>query len=98
MKEFLKYCAVLFLVFTVEVVFASVGVTGGDKAQEGQVVQQQQAESAKPSPIEQSEAVLGGVSGEAEMQSDTVVDDSVSKYNFILYFLYKFKYEEAESF
>jgi hypothetical protein len=25
---------------------------------------------------------------------DTVEDDSVSKYNFIFYFLYKFKYEE----
>ncbi|WP_370090359.1 hypothetical protein [Ekhidna sp.] len=30
-----------------------------------------------------------------EEKADSVEDDSVSKYNFIFYFLYKFKYEEA---
>lgn len=33
---------------------------------------------------------------EAEIKTDSVEDDSVSKYNFIFYFLYKFKFEHEE--
>lgn len=32
-----------------------------------------------------------------EEKSDSVEDDSVSKYNFIFYFLYKFKYDAEEA-
>ena len=58
--------------------------------------QQQQTEAAKPND-DLAESFVGGIAGEEENQADsTIVDDSVSKYNFILYFLYKFKYEEEE--
>ncbi|NQZ74815.1 MAG: hypothetical protein HRT61_01710 [Ekhidna sp.] len=34
---------------------------------------------------------------EADLDSDSLEDDSVSKYNFLFYFLYKFKYDSEES-
>ena len=34
---------------------------------------------------------------EVELDQDTLEDESVSKYNFIFYFLYKFKYDHEES-
>ncbi len=41
-----------------------------------------------------SEPQVREVSYTPEDKPDSVEDDSVSKYNFIFYFLYKFKYEE----
>lgn len=34
---------------------------------------------------------------EVEVDQDSVEDDSVNKYNFIFYFLYKFKYNHEEA-
>ena len=34
---------------------------------------------------------------EAQMDQDSVEDDSVSKYNFIFHFLYKFKYDHEDA-
>ena len=58
--------------------------------------QQEKTESAKPDN-QLSDELDEGVSGEKEIAQDSAVDYSVSKYNFILYFLYKFKYEEEDS-
>lgn len=41
-----------------------------------------------------SEPQVEETSFKPEDKADSVEDDSVSKYNFIFYFLYKFKYEE----
>lgn len=37
-----------------------------------------------------------GQEGESDIDQDSFEDDSLSKYNFIFYFLYKFKYDTSE--
>lgn len=65
----------------------------GSSGQGQQEFQQQEAESnvepAASSDLESKES--------PQIKSDSLQDDSVSKYNFIFYFLYKFKYESEES-
>ena len=95
MKHFLKYCLTLCFLLLLQFSFAAIVTEGkGETKTDETQTQQQQAESAKP--LESSEEFVGGISGEEEAEMDSIVDDSVSKYNFILYFLYKFKYEEEE--
>ena len=43
-------------------------------------------------PVEDSENLI-----QIEEKPDSVEDESVSKYNFIFYFLYKFKYDAEEA-
>ena len=37
------------------------------------------------------------IDSEIEIDQDSIEDDSVNKYNFIFYFLYKFKYDHEET-
>ena len=57
----------------------------GDASQQRDVRFQEESKSSQPEVKE--------VNNKIE-KADSVQDDSVSKYNFIFYFLYKFKYEE----
>lgn len=66
----------------------------GDYATAGQQ-QEYQNEEIKQEPQE-----VTSISQEpqrSEEKSDSLRDDSVSKYNFIFYFLYKFKYDTEET-
>lgn len=60
---------------------------------------QQQPGEKKQNPEEVDPAgELEGGSEPQELQSvDSTEDDSVSKYNFIFYYLYKLKYNEAQN-
>ena len=79
--------------------------TDGKKANEKLVKEQQQAGQRQsqqrldgeelqqtPNVIEEEREDYR----EDEIKTDSVEDDSVSKYNFIFYFLYKFKFEHEE--
>jgi len=92
LKKVLKYQLVFSLIFLFQLSFASVEIEG--KSQSTQT--QQQKESVEPNVLQENEPV-GRTSVGEDSKADSVVDDSVSKYNFILYFLYKFKYEEEEA-
>lgn len=67
--------------------------TEGSKEQEQQQNGQQRGSQKLDgdSSVSKEEA-----QGEIEVSQDSVEDDSISKYNFIFHFLYKFKYEQEE--
>ena len=67
--------------------------TEGKKDQQQQEGQQQGNQKLDG---ESSTSTKEDSQGEVEVSRDTVEDDSISKYNFIFHFLYKFKYEQEE--
>ena len=97
MKILLKYSLTsIFLTFVYASLATVVANVGGRKGKVQEVqLHQQQADYAEPDS-EVVEEFSEAPSGVDEIVPDSVIDDSVSKYNFILYFLYKLKYEEED--
>ena len=58
----------------------------------------QQEGDKKPNPqiVNLSEGLEGGSEPQDLQSVDSAEDDSVSKYNFIFYFMYKMKYDGAQ--
>lgn len=59
-------------------------------------VQQQGDKKQNNSEVDLTEELEGGTENQQIQSVDSTEDDSVSKYNFIFYFLYKMKYNESE--
>lgn len=66
------------------------GTEGKKEDSKQQPGKQDQQEKLDQEPSIQSE-------NETQMDQDSVEDDSVSKYNFIFHFLYKFKYDHEDT-
>lgn len=99
LKNQLKILSTLILFFSINVAFASRVENGSINPQEQEQEQpkQQRLINDQGGQLEDQkpEAEVEYDSSEDEiLKTDSVEDDSVSKYNFIFYFLYKFKYEE----
>ncbi len=96
LKQQLKIVSTLILLLTINISFASETENKPSKAQDqeqtlqtgqkGEIQEQQLEDNTKTYEVETEEPI-------EPIESDSVEDDSVSKYNFIFYFLYKFKYE-----
>lgn len=84
----------------VQVGMANTNGTEGKKTDTKENQEQQQTGQQKnnKAKLDEEPAVTTkeGTQGEKEVAQDTIEDDSVSKYNFIFHFLYKFKYEQEE--
>ena len=78
---------------------ASAGTTAEKASDHNQQQQQQvgqrpdQQEKLDEEPVTEEEPILEENEGPA-IDQDSLEDDSVNKYNFIFYFLYKFKYDQ----
>lgn len=85
------------LLLIVQVALANTTGTEGKKnnPDKKQEQQQQTGEQSNQQEPEDSPSLEG--ENEVQITSDSLEDDSVSKYNFIFYFLYKFKYDQAEA-
>lgn len=100
MKKFLKYGLAIVLLSVLQLSYASNETKGnevGDSKEDQKQELQQTLEKPDSQPeVEPLDELSNGswTSGNEEPKADSIIDDSVSKYNFILYFLYKFKYEE----
>lgn len=83
--------------FSINVAFANVIHDETISAQEQEQPKSQNGINGQSGQLEDSKQEktieLDAVENE-DSEVDSVQDDSVSKYNFIFYFLYKFKYEE----
>ena len=98
LKSFGKILFSLTLLFAMQTGIASVttGTEGTstlpteakDQQQTGQQLEGQQKLDEEPIINEEPEV---------QVEQDSVEDDSVNKYNFIFYFLYKFKYDHQEA-
>lgn len=58
--------------------------------------QETQLLDGEPKVREENEVSYDGEEDVEEIAVDSLEDDSVSKYNFIFYFLYKFKFEHEQ--
>ncbi len=96
MKSIFKISFVLFILAVVNVGYANTETEGKKEAKETEVELQQTGQQQNQEKIKQD------VSSEAErlsidaLESDSIEEDSVNKYNFIFYFLYKFKYDHED--
>lgn len=93
LKPQLKIVSTLILLLTINFSFAT-GVE--NKPQSSQDQEHKTLQTGQKGEVEEQklEDVVEPAEDERTIESDSVEDDSVSKYNFIFYFLYKFKYEE----
>lgn len=93
MKYLLKIVSALIFLLTINISFASGTENKPNKSQqqEGQTLESPQ--KGERDQQELDEETDSYDAEEDQPESDSLEDDSVSKYNFIFYFLYKFKYE-----
>lgn len=68
----------------------------GESEQPDSKTVQQQGDKKPSTEIEPDENFDFGIEDEEIQTVDSTEDDSVSKYNFIFYFLYKMKYNEDQ--
>ena len=93
MKDFTKIFLAIVLSSSIQIGFANTDGSG-DKKEDKQEQQLGQQTGEKKSAQDVDATLVSDVmDGEDQ---DSVQDDSVSKYNFIFYFLYKFKYDQEE--
>lgn len=95
MKQATKILLSLTLLFAFHLGIANTEGTDGKNTEKDAKQQQQTGQQNKTEKLDE-EPSSEGVEGENEVVVDSVEDDSVSKYNFIFYFLYKFKYDQEE--
>lgn len=92
MKQLSKISFAFLLLLSTTVVFASGGESKKSKSSDPQQQGDKKQQSEELNPIEPLQE-----SGSMESQSvDSTEESSVSKYNFIFHFLYKFTYGEEE--
>ena len=86
----------IFFLFIAQIGFAG---TNGKEGASAKTLSDQQQNGQQPTLEDKldEEPDLEIDTIEAEVDQDSVEDESVSKYNFIFYFLYKFKYDHEES-
>lgn len=97
MKLYSKISLVLAFTFLSSLAFATSGDEKKAKKNSDTSAQIQQPGDQKPNSEEINPDGTVEDMRELDSQSfDSTQDDSVSKYNFIFYFLYKFKYNEAQ--
>ena len=96
MRTIAKISFLFVFTFIVNLVFAT--GTSDKEATATEGTQQQPGEKKQNTePIDPAGELEGG-SEPQELQSvDSTEDDSVSKYNFIFYYLYKLKYNESQN-
>ncbi len=112
LKNYRNILSALFLIFIINLGFACTFANGQEaKSQEQQEGRRKSDQSMiRPdgeynsqeaqtnySKEEKDEVQESEVSAKPQVKADSLEDDSVSKYNFIFYFLYKFKYDTEES-
>ena len=97
----LKKLPKLFLSITfltlVQLGMANTNGTEGKKSQEKAQEQQQEGKQKSTEKLDAEPQVKENAIEPKEVVKDSATDDSVSKYNFIFYFLYKFKYDQQEA-
>jgi hypothetical protein len=97
LKNQLKILSTLILIFSINVAFANDAENNLLDPQEQEQPKQQGLVNDQNGQLEdqkQEEKMEYNAPETESAEIDSVEDDSVSKYNFIFYFLYKFKYEE----
>ncbi len=100
MKFVAKILTSTFLLLLVQIGFANTTETNGEKSENkvDKLAFQQQT-GKQGDQQEKLDQDLTNIPAEIEeqMDQDSLEDDSVSKYNFIFHFLYKFKYDHEEA-
>lgn len=84
------------MLFAIQIGYASTTETSTSGKENPVVEEKQQQQTAKQTEIPEKLEEEPTVDAEVEINQDSLKDGSVSKYNFIFYFLYKFKYDEHE--
>ncbi|MEM0938165.1 MAG: hypothetical protein AAF600_00550 [Bacteroidota bacterium] len=88
---------ILYLAVITRIGYANVLKTDGKRDKtETQNLQQTNNQKNEPENFDE-ETVIEQKTFQTQVDQDSIEDDSVNKYNFIFYFLYKFKYDHEDT-